>query len=84
LIIKGLDNQVQGSTHVCLMIKSLDTQAQKLNDQINQYPEKRLILTLASDVLEAARGSAGLVKSDLRGNLLGTTLVDMMWVQQAP
>ncbi len=28
--------------------------------------------------------SVGLVKSDLRGNLLGTTLIDVMWAKQAP
>jgi hypothetical protein len=26
----------------------------------------------------------GLVKSDLRGSLLDTTLIDVMWVKQAP
>ena len=44
-IIKGLDNQDQVSKYVCLIIKSLDTQVQKLNNQINQYPKKSLILT---------------------------------------
>jgi hypothetical protein len=43
LIIKGLDK------NVCLIIKSLDTQAQNLNKQINQYPKKSLILTLEAD-----------------------------------
>ena len=28
--------------------------------------------------------SVGLVKSDLRGNLLDTTLIDVMWTKQAP
>jgi hypothetical protein len=44
--MKGLDDQAQVSKYVCLIIKSLDTQAQKLNNQINQYPKKSLILTL--------------------------------------
>jgi hypothetical protein len=29
-------------------------------------------------------GSVGLVKSDLRGRLLDTTLIDVMWAKQAP
>ncbi len=28
--------------------------------------------------------SVGLVKSDLRGSLLDTTLIDVMWAKQAP
>ncbi len=28
--------------------------------------------------------SGGLVKSDLRGRLLDTTLIDLMWAKQAP
>ncbi len=28
--------------------------------------------------------SVGLVKSDLRGNLLDTTLINVMWAKQAP
>jgi len=46
LIIKGLDNQAQVSKYVCLIIKSLDTQTQKLNHHINQYPKKSLTHTL--------------------------------------
>ena len=42
LIVKGLDNQSQTSKHLCLIIKSLDTQVQKLHNQINQYPPKSL------------------------------------------
>ena len=46
LIIKGLDNQTQVYKYVCLIIKSLDTQAQKLNNQFNQYLSKSLIIYL--------------------------------------
>ena len=49
MIIKGLDNQVQVSKNVCLIIKWLDTQAQKLNNQINQYPLQNLIHTRAAE-----------------------------------
>ena len=45
-IIKGLDNQDQVSTYVCLIIKSLDIQNQKFNNQINQYPKINSIITL--------------------------------------
>jgi hypothetical protein len=31
---------------LCLIIKGLDNQAQKLNNQINQYPKKSLIVSL--------------------------------------
>jgi hypothetical protein len=43
MIIKGLDNQRQVYKYVCLIIKSLDTQVQKIHNQINQYPRKSLI-----------------------------------------
>ena len=33
---------------------------------------------------EALHYSVGLVKSDLWGNLLDTTLIDVMWSEQAP
>ena len=42
-MIKGFDNQTQVSKYVFLIIKSLATQAQKLHNQINQYPKKSLI-----------------------------------------
>ena len=32
----------------CLVIKGLDNQDQKTNNQINQYPQKSLIVTLDS------------------------------------
>ncbi len=48
LIIKGLDNQTQVYKYVCLIIKSLDTQVQKLHNQINQYPKKAWYHSLMS------------------------------------
>jgi hypothetical protein len=54
-IIKGLDNQAQVSKYVCLIIKALDTQVQKLNHQINQYPPKSLIRTLEREWPETMR-----------------------------
>ncbi len=46
LIIKSFDTEFQ----LCLIIKGLDNQAQKLNYQINQYPKKSLIVSLAGRV----------------------------------
>jgi hypothetical protein len=40
LIIKGLDNQAQVSEDACLIIKSLDTQVQKLHNSIINTPKK--------------------------------------------
>jgi hypothetical protein len=37
-----------------------------------------------SESPERLFSSVGLVKSDLRGSLLDTTLIDVMWVKQAP
>jgi hypothetical protein len=39
-------NYIYGISVLCLIIKGLDNQAQKLNNQINQYPKKSLIVTL--------------------------------------
>ncbi len=42
MIIKWLDNQIfwYRISTVCLIIKGLDNQDQKINDQTNQYPKK--------------------------------------------
>jgi hypothetical protein len=50
LIIKRLDNQTQVYEYVCLIIKSLDTHVQKLNNQIDQYPQKSLMCYLVGEV----------------------------------
>ncbi len=49
LIIKSFDTGFQ----LCLIIKGLDNQAQKLNYQINQYPKKSLIVSLDGITLSA-------------------------------
>ncbi len=46
--VKWLDNQIiwYWISVLCLIIKGLDNQDQKLNYQINQYPPKSLIVSL--------------------------------------
>ena len=51
-----------------------------LTHMVRQY----LTVPAISASLERLFRSVGLVKSDLQGNLLGTTLVDVMRVKQAP
>ena len=46
LIIKPFDNEAP----LYLIIKGLDDQAQKLNNQINQYPQKSLISALGPNL----------------------------------
>jgi hypothetical protein len=46
----------------------------------------RQYLTVLANSVSPERlfSSVGLVKSDLRGRLLDTTLIDVMWAKQAP
>ena len=64
-IIKGLDDQDQVSKYVCLIIKSLDTQAQKLNNEINRYPQKSLILGVKTDDFMSDPGVFGVSKDGI-------------------
>ena len=43
-----------------------------------------LAVSASSTSPERLFSSVGLVKSDLRGHLLDTTLIDVMWTKQAP
>ena len=43
-----------------------------------------LAVPASSSSPERLFSSVGLVKSDLRGRLLDTTLIDVMWAKQAP
>jgi hypothetical protein len=47
-------------------------------------PHGQLTVSATSASLERLFRSVWLVKSDLRSNLLVRTLVDVMWVEQAP
>ena len=51
-----------------------------LTHMVRQY----LTVTDTSASPERLFSSVGLVKSDLRGSLLDTTLIDVMWAKQEP
>ena len=51
-----------------------------LTSMARQY----LTVTVSSVSPERLFSSVGLVKSDLRGRLLDSTLIDVMWAKQAP
>jgi hypothetical protein len=52
----------------------------RLDRMVRQY----LAVPASSASPERLFNSVGLVKSDLRGRLLDTTLIDVMWAKQAP
>ena len=55
--------------------------------QGGQYPYcnlSSLTMSATSESPERLFSSVGLVKNDLRGRLLETTLIDVMWAKQAP
>ncbi len=56
--VKWLDNQIiwYWISAICLIIKGLDNQDQKLNYQIKQYPPKSLIVNLAKHRLSLLDG----------------------------
>ncbi len=68
------------STHA--MGDSLMTKPQfpRLSSMVSQY----LTVPDSSASPETLFSSVGLVKSDLWGRLLDTTLIDVMWAKQAP
>ena len=45
---------------------------------------QHLVVPATSASPERLFNSVGLVKSDLRGSLLDTTLIDVMWAKQSP
>ena len=52
----------------------------RLTSMTRQYPT----VPVSSVSPERLFSSVGLAKSDLRGRLLDTTLIDVMWAKQAP
>ncbi len=53
--------------------------------QQEEFPTRQyLTVTVSSVSPERLFSSVGFVKSDFRGRLLDTTLIDVMWAKQAP
>ena len=51
---------------------------------LDRMVRQHLTVPATSASPERLFSSVGLVKSDLRGSLLDTTLIDVMWAKQAP
>jgi hypothetical protein len=51
---------------------------------LTRMTRQHLAVPATSESPEILFSSVGLVKSDLRGRLLDSTLIDVMWVKQAP
>ena len=60
------------------------TQHQQEFPRLAHMTSQYLAVPASSASPERLFSSVGLVKSDLRGRLLDTTLIDVMWVQHAP
>ena len=60
------------------------------NQHVQEFPRlarmtsQYLTVSATSTSPERLFSSVGLVKSDLRGRLLDTTLIDVMWAKQSP
>jgi hypothetical protein len=52
--------------------------------RLARMARQHLAVPATSASPERLFSSVGLVKSDLRGSLLDTTLIDVMWAKQAP
>ena len=72
--------QVAKDTDPLMWWKQHQQEFQRLARMTRQY----LAVPASSASPERLFSSVGLVKSDLRGSLLDTTLIDVMWAKQAP
>ena len=72
--------QVANDTDPLMWWKQHQQEFPRLSRMTRQY----LDVPASSASPERLFRSVGLVKSDLRGSLLDTTLIDVMWVKQAP
>ena len=72
--------QVANDTDPLMWWKQHQQEFPRLSRMTRQY----LDVTSRSVSPERLFSSVGLVKSDLRGSLLDTTLIDVMWAKQAP
>ena len=60
------------------------TQHQQEFPRLARMTRQYLAVPVSSASPESLFSSVGLVKSDLRGRLLDSTLIDVMWAKQAP
>ena len=72
--------QVANDTDPLMWWKQHQQEFPRLSRMTRQY----LSVPASSESPERLFSSVGLVKSDLRGRLLDTTLIDVMWAKQAP
>ncbi len=72
--------QVAKDTDPLMWCKQHQQEFPRLTRMTSQY----LAVVASSSSPERLFSSVGLVKSDLRGSLLDTTLIDVMWAKQAP
>ncbi len=72
--------QVAKDTDPLMWWKQHQQEFPRLSRMTRQY----LTVPASSSSPERLFSSVGIVKSDLRGSLLDTTLIDVMWVKQAP
>ena len=72
--------QVANDTDPLMWWKQHQQEFPRLSRMARQY----LSVPASSASPERLFSSVGLVKSDLRGSLLDTTLIDVMWAKQAP
>ena len=72
--------QVSNDTDPLMWWKQHQQEFPRLARMARQY----LAVPASSASPERLFSSVGLVKSDLRGRLLDTTLIDVMWAKQAP
>ncbi len=72
--------QVSNDTDPLMWWKQHQQEFPRLAHMTRQY----LAVPASSSSPERLFSSVGLVKSDLRGSLLDTTLIDVMWAKQAP
>ena len=72
--------QVVNDTDPLMWWKQHQEEFPRLARMARQY----LAVPASSASPERLFSSVGLVKSDLRGRLLDTTLIDVMWAKQAP
>ena len=72
--------QVSNDTDPLMWWKQHQPEFPRLARLARQY----LAVSASSASAEKLFSSVGLVKSDLRGRLLDTTLIDVMWAKQAP